>query len=183
MVRLELPPGEHKLTVKRGAEELYNATFTVKRGAEVVLERNGRRGSFTNSLGMEFVLVPKGKFWLGGGGGRSGEEGPNSPRLLPGQVRGYAGGMGKGHGDTIRAASRQWQASPRKIRSAFRWSRCRGTTSQLFLEAVEQAGARKRAGCTACRRRRNGSTPVGEGRLATRSKSALTFTLTSRPRS
>ena len=26
--------------------------------------------SFTNSLGMEFVLVPKGKSWLGGGGGR-----------------------------------------------------------------------------------------------------------------
>ena len=31
--RLELPPGEHKLTVKRGAEELYSAPFTVKRGA------------------------------------------------------------------------------------------------------------------------------------------------------
>jgi serine/threonine protein kinase len=29
--------------------------------------------SFTNNLGMEFVLVPKGKSWLGGGGGRTGE--------------------------------------------------------------------------------------------------------------
>jgi formylglycine-generating enzyme required for sulfatase activity len=28
---------------------------------------------FTNSLGMEFVLVPRGKSWLGGGGGKPGE--------------------------------------------------------------------------------------------------------------
>jgi formylglycine-generating enzyme required for sulfatase activity len=29
-------------------------------------------GAFQNSLGMEFVLVPKGKSWLGGGGGKPG---------------------------------------------------------------------------------------------------------------
>jgi serine/threonine protein kinase/formylglycine-generating enzyme required for sulfatase activity len=29
--------------------------------------------TFKNSLGMEFVLVPKGKSWLGGGGGQTGE--------------------------------------------------------------------------------------------------------------
>jgi serine/threonine protein kinase len=29
---------------------------------------------FTNSLGMEFALVPKGKSWLGGGGGNSGDK-------------------------------------------------------------------------------------------------------------
>jgi formylglycine-generating enzyme required for sulfatase activity len=29
---------------------------------------------FKNSLGMEFVLVPKGKSWLGGGGGKPGEQ-------------------------------------------------------------------------------------------------------------
>ncbi len=32
------------------------------------------RPPFKNSLGMEFVLVPKGKSWLGGGGGRPGNE-------------------------------------------------------------------------------------------------------------
>jgi formylglycine-generating enzyme required for sulfatase activity/serine/threonine protein kinase len=30
--------------------------------------------TFTNSLGMEFVLVPKGKSWLGGGGGSAGDK-------------------------------------------------------------------------------------------------------------
>lgn len=30
--------------------------------------------SLTNSIGMEFVLVPKGKSWLGGGGGKPGEK-------------------------------------------------------------------------------------------------------------
>jgi formylglycine-generating enzyme required for sulfatase activity len=30
--------------------------------------------TFTNSLGMELVLVPKGKSWLGGGGGRPGNK-------------------------------------------------------------------------------------------------------------
>ena len=29
---------------------------------------------FTNSLGMEFVLVPRGKSWLGGGGGKPGDK-------------------------------------------------------------------------------------------------------------
>jgi formylglycine-generating enzyme required for sulfatase activity len=29
---------------------------------------------YTNSLGMEFVLVPKGKSWLGGGGGMTGDK-------------------------------------------------------------------------------------------------------------
>jgi formylglycine-generating enzyme required for sulfatase activity len=30
--------------------------------------------TFTNSLGMEFVLVPKGRSWLGGGGGKPGQK-------------------------------------------------------------------------------------------------------------
>jgi formylglycine-generating enzyme required for sulfatase activity len=33
-----------------------------------------RKGKFTNSLGMEFALVPKGKSWLGGGGGKVGTQ-------------------------------------------------------------------------------------------------------------
>jgi formylglycine-generating enzyme required for sulfatase activity len=31
-------------------------------------------GKYTNSLGMDFVLVPKGKFWMGGGGGKPGNK-------------------------------------------------------------------------------------------------------------
>ena len=30
--------------------------------------------TFKNTLGMEFVLVPKGKSWLGGGGGKPGDK-------------------------------------------------------------------------------------------------------------
>jgi formylglycine-generating enzyme required for sulfatase activity len=35
--------------------------------------------SFTNSLGMEFMLVPKGKSWLGGGGGKPGSNEVDMP--------------------------------------------------------------------------------------------------------
>jgi formylglycine-generating enzyme required for sulfatase activity len=31
-----------------------------------------RAPDFTNSIGMEFVLVPTGRFWMGGGGGKAG---------------------------------------------------------------------------------------------------------------
>ena len=36
--RVELIPGEHKLTVKRGAEELYTESFALKSGGEVVID-------------------------------------------------------------------------------------------------------------------------------------------------
>ena len=62
--------------------------------------RNADRPTFKNTLGMEFVLVPKGKSWLGGGGGKPGDkEVEIQGGLLPGQVRGDAGGVGEGHGD------------------------------------------------------------------------------------
>jgi uncharacterized protein (TIGR02996 family) len=33
-----------------------------------------RRRRLTNSIGMEFVLVPRGSFWMGGGGGKPGDK-------------------------------------------------------------------------------------------------------------
>jgi formylglycine-generating enzyme required for sulfatase activity len=66
-VRLELRPGEYLLTVKRGAEELFSSPVSVQGGAEVVLDAKWAPKTYTNSLGMEFVLVPRGRAWLGGG--------------------------------------------------------------------------------------------------------------------
>ncbi len=34
----------------------------------------GTDGPFTNSVGMRFVRIPKGSFWMGGGGGKPGEK-------------------------------------------------------------------------------------------------------------
>jgi formylglycine-generating enzyme required for sulfatase activity/serine/threonine protein kinase len=72
VARLDLLPGEHRLIVKRGSDELFSAPFTIKRGAEVVIDAKWSPQHYTNSLGMEFVLVPRGKSWLGGGGGQPG---------------------------------------------------------------------------------------------------------------
>jgi uncharacterized protein (TIGR02996 family) len=33
-----------------------------------------RKRRLTNSIGMEFVLVPRGSFWMGGGGGKAGDK-------------------------------------------------------------------------------------------------------------
>ena len=70
--------------------------------------------AFTNSLGMEFVLVPKGKSWLGGGGGQAGRQGGQDPaRLLPGQVRSYPGRMAEGHGtQSEHVSTRQVRQGP-----------------------------------------------------------------------
>ncbi len=99
MARLELPPGEHKLTVKRGAEELYSA----------VHGQAWRRGGARREMGPEEVHEQPGhgvragaqgqgvagRRWRQAGRQGGGDQG----RLLPGQVRGDAGGMGKGHGN------------------------------------------------------------------------------------
>ncbi len=76
---IRVKPGTHRVEVSKDG-------FTVS-GEDVTVESEGRtvftasiqkiadakaEETFTNSLGMEFVRVPKGKAWLGGGGGRSG---------------------------------------------------------------------------------------------------------------
>jgi len=95
-----LKTGEYELMVNdpKSGLEVSTSQFTIKRGGQVVVKATlrqadmaGRRpgpagaatastptGSlpreFTNSLGMEFVIVPKGKAWLGGGGGKPGDK-------------------------------------------------------------------------------------------------------------
>jgi serine/threonine protein kinase len=53
--RIELVPGEHKLTVKRGDEELYTESFTLKSGGEKVIDAH-----WTPSA----VAKPVGDTWL-----------------------------------------------------------------------------------------------------------------------
>lgn len=81
--RLQLAPGEHMLVVKRGKEELYTTAFTLKSGGETIIEAKwagktaGKKTQplpavFTNRLGIDFVLIPKGRSWLGGVSGKAG---------------------------------------------------------------------------------------------------------------
>jgi serine/threonine protein kinase len=85
--QLSIRSGKYTLRLIGEAEGLELATdqgtnpVTLKRGAKVIVEVRPvpkppvakLPPEFTNSLGMEFVLVPKGKSWLSGGGGKPGE--------------------------------------------------------------------------------------------------------------
>ena len=85
--KVELLPGNHEMIVKRGKEKLFTKHFKLERGGRKVIEATWGKNveqippvpfvpkvpvpvppvasTFTNSLGMKFVLVPKGKFWMG----------------------------------------------------------------------------------------------------------------------
>ena len=89
---IQLRAGEHGFVVKRGDLTFETTKFVLKKGATVTLKvellggklqvvKDGQvvasravplAKTFKNTLGMEFVLVPKGKFWMGGGGGNVG---------------------------------------------------------------------------------------------------------------
>lgn len=82
---IELTVGKHELLVKRGEQVERRFTFTVSRdaGPRITVEEDEKTKprpktketlpqKFKNSLGMEFVLVSRGKFLMGGGGGTVG---------------------------------------------------------------------------------------------------------------
>ncbi|MFN3298542.1 bifunctional serine/threonine-protein kinase/formylglycine-generating enzyme family protein, partial [Caldimonas sp.] len=91
---IALRAGEHGFVVKRGDLTFETTKFVLKKGETVTLKVELLGGklqvvqdgqvvaarevplakSFKNSLGMEFVLVPKGKFWMGGSGGNVGNQ-------------------------------------------------------------------------------------------------------------
>jgi len=82
--RHDLKTGEYVLEVTEvgGDVRLFTKEFTISRGGKtsvkvtfdpkVRVDESAANAVFTNSLGMEFVLVPRGKSWLGGGGGNRG---------------------------------------------------------------------------------------------------------------
>jgi formylglycine-generating enzyme required for sulfatase activity len=89
---IRVEPGARAVKIKRGDLEFETDQFLVKKGETVTLKIEFLQGKiqvvkdgvpfaegvaplpkrFTNPLGMEFVLVPRGKSWLGGGGGKVG---------------------------------------------------------------------------------------------------------------
>src|SRR4029077_12981917 len=54
--------------------KIVGAKWVKADGSAITAPSIGLPATFTNSLGMEFVLVPKGKSWLGGGGGKPGDK-------------------------------------------------------------------------------------------------------------
>ena len=63
------------LLASRGRQPREVVTQTTNgSGTPAAKPAEGLLPQFTNSLGMEFVLVPKGKAWLGGGGGKPGDK-------------------------------------------------------------------------------------------------------------
>jgi len=84
--------GEHGLVIKRGDFMLETDKLVVKQGATITVKIEAQKGKvqlvqdgqvnwsrdiplpprFTNSLGMAFALVPRGKSWLGGEAGKVG---------------------------------------------------------------------------------------------------------------
>jgi formylglycine-generating enzyme required for sulfatase activity len=92
---LSLRAGDHGIVIKRGDFTFVTDKLLLKKGETITLKVELVQGklqatagervlgastlNYTNRLGMEFALVPKGKAWLGGGGGKPGEEGVSIP--------------------------------------------------------------------------------------------------------
>jgi formylglycine-generating enzyme required for sulfatase activity len=85
--QLSIRSGKYTLKLIGEADGLELATdqgtnpVTLRRGGKVIVEVRpvpkppvAGPQQFTNGLGMEFVLVPKGRSWLGGGAGKPGEQ-------------------------------------------------------------------------------------------------------------
>ncbi len=91
---ISLRAGEHTILVKRGDFTFGTDKLVIEKGKTVTLKiellpgkmrllRDGKEVAagdvplpkhFTNKLGMELVLVPRGRSWLGGGGGIPGKQ-------------------------------------------------------------------------------------------------------------
>ena len=85
---IRLKPGQYgiELIDSKDGLKLSAKDFTITRGGRLPIQIRWEKKDYTvpqqtmfsptfkNSLGMEFVLVPKGKSWLGGGGGKAGDK-------------------------------------------------------------------------------------------------------------
>lgn len=77
-LRIELD-GRKPLILRRRDGRLVTITGPVPPTEPSAKNASGLPERFKNSLGMEFVLVPKGKAWLGGGNGQPGDVAVNMP--------------------------------------------------------------------------------------------------------
>ena len=62
-----------EVTLKMQGRTVFNAKL-IPNPSALMKTADGLTPTYKNSLGMEFVLVPKGKSWLGGGGGKFGDK-------------------------------------------------------------------------------------------------------------
>jgi formylglycine-generating enzyme required for sulfatase activity len=70
----ELPPSLRDLAYRNGIAVRADPDFRHDMDRLIgQIERLVRPPTLTNSLGMKFVLVPRGTFWMGGGGGQPGD--------------------------------------------------------------------------------------------------------------
>jgi serine/threonine protein kinase/formylglycine-generating enzyme required for sulfatase activity len=85
---IRLKPGRYTVEARKDGKLLRRELVTVTRNDRQIMRvyqepsktddpiarevPPKRAPDFTNSIGMEFVLVPTGRFWMGGGGGKAG---------------------------------------------------------------------------------------------------------------
>jgi uncharacterized protein (TIGR02996 family) len=127
-----------------------------------------RKRRLTNGIGMEFVLVPRGSFWMGGGRGKRGEKHVEMPHefylgvypVTQGQWQAVMGSnpshfsrTGRGKRKVKKIADADLQQFPVESVS---WE-----DVQQFIRKLISEKKHRVDGCTACRPRKSGNMLVG----------------------
>ncbi len=131
--------------------------------------------TYKNDIGMEFVIVPKGKSWLGGGKDKPGDRPVTIPRdfylcgkyLVTQEEWQRIMGKNPSHfsrdGEGKEAVKYLLDANLKR----FPVEQVSWDDAQEFLTKLNEREKKEEAGYIACRMQRNGSTPTGADRWPT----------------